>query len=653
MSYLTARKIRIVFRARWVQPPTDSDGLHTYFAIAAPVDTFEDEPAETGRSAEYPRTYNVLSGSTVDQNDTNNSVDPRFWPLFLYYRNTSTSPASSGSLTITGWVADRSDVSPSIDPGSTWYTATYQANFLSLPKPAAGEWHDYAIEIEYPERYVDPGVSSFNGYVNDTGFMTVRFWMDGVEKDINSFTIDSVTYTEPIIGASSINFSSEDTGTPRTENNYQLIVPQISRGLDFYSYNTTDVPMTFNNAIEYDSQGVSYIGNYIDGTSNVLEVIIGPYFSPSYIADDYVADGTLAAEANLTASGGGLVLASASLAADFQQATSGSTQKDITLTAFGDSVMTVSGDKVSLLEADLAADFQFDVSADLSSDLSHEFVADFQISVTATKTADAEAAVAGDFQIDVTATRIVDAQATLDTTFDSECMGGRIVEPNEPYPIYWQDIGEWDQWPFSVWEKRGLLMASVFEGYFNGGKIVEGAAGIESDTQLAANGGYLTEGSADLDTTFDFEPGIGKLTGGAGLVITDVDMTTDAVVTLSGQADLAADFQFDTTPIVAFNESVSMSTEFAVTATPKRTIGFTEDLATTVTVAVIGSYIHGGSANLVCDSSTLTVGTIFKVDEYRTLRVLPESRVWSMVRETRTNRVIPETRAWLVEGYEI
>lgn len=604
MTYQIAKKFQINFSARWVEPPTDLTNDKQYFILKS-----------ASTQSDYPTSPPALFA----------------WP-FQASMSKATG-ATTATCQVLAYIANK-------DVNDDWHIYRVDITFVDIALPVVNTWKNYELSIEYPG---DPTP------VGDKTAVNAYLKIDGVNA--------SITGSSPLI----FDVYESFAGTA-SDPEYMLMTP-----LDGVSF-IDPLDDGYDNAVEYDNMswqssplfydvGVDLVAttafSKLDVAVNPMEIIVGPYFSPSYIADDYVADGTLASSADIDVDYSIIVEAAAALAADFQTAVSGGTQKDITLTAFGDAVLTAAGDKVSLGTATLECQSEFAVAADLASDLTQDLASAFTVTVSAAGRVNGQATLATDSEFAVTATRLIDIEVDLASDFQSTCLAGRIVGPVELYPTQWQDIAEWDQWPFGVWEKRGLLMASVFEGLFNGGKIVDGAAGVDADSQISALGGYLTEGAAALESDFQFEPGIGKLTGGAALVISDVALTADAVVVLGAIVDLAGDFQTAAAAVVVFDESVSFESQFDANIQARRFLGITQDLAASTAVTAQPGLIHGGQATFDALTAVLSVGTIFKVDEYRTIRVLPESRAWNMVRETRQATVNPQSRTWLVEGYEI
>lgn len=617
MSILFAKKFHLEFSSRRTSAPTT--GV-SHFEVKPAFVEYELNPGFGGPCPDFPR---------ADTSDAS-------WPFRARFR----SFPAAGTPTLEIWIYWGVRGDPG---GITWKFYGKKYTWTTVPAPNLNVWQDYSLDVEM------------------TSSSTFDLTLD----------VNNTTYTPTSIGSTFGPITQSDGATVLTitgnadQPSFLLLTPLESADLEYQ-----DDPMVYVdlfNSVEYADQAWSATEVYRYGDSdlvsdssslslafnNVMEIIVGPYFSPNYIADDYVADGTLAGSAQINVDYSIVVEAAATLAGDFQLVVSGGTQKETTLTAFGDAVMTVAGDKVSLGTATLAGDFQSQVTADLSSDLTQDLATDFQLTATLSGSILGQASLAADFQTDITATRFLEASAALSADFSSTCLGGRIVGPVELYPIEWQDIAEWDQWPFAVWEKRGLLMAAEFTGVFNGGKILEGAAGIDADSQLAALGGYLTEGAAAFESTFDLEPGIGKITGGAALVISDVQLLAAAVVTLGAFVDLAGDFQSSATAIMVFDESLAFESTFAVDTQARRFRGITETLSGSTQIGAVPGLILGGQVTMPAFTAVLTVGTIFKVDEYRTIRVLPENRAWSMVQETRQVPVNPQSRQWLVEGYEI
>ena len=244
-----------------------------------------------------------------------------------------------------------------------------------------------------------------------------------------------------------------------------------------------------------------------------------------------------------------------------------------------------------------------------------------------------------------------EAQADLSSTATQSTLGGRLIEPNELYAYSWDELSQWVEWPFEEWEPRGVFMlASGFQVTL-GGELPTGAAGLTATATVTTLAGYLLTDSAVIQAQATVtsgssiqRPGQAQFTATAtvtvsGRLTTDIDLTLFDDVELTAQARLVTVGQ------------ANLATVATVAAVGLRRPGGVANLATVATVLAQGNYLRQASANLSAFYSTLQVGTIFKVDEYRIIPVPQENRIWTIAPESRQVPVRQTSRRFLVEGY--
>lgn len=296
---------------------------------------------------------------------------------------------------------------------------------------------------------------------------------------------------------------------------------------------------------------------------------------------------------------------------------------------------------------------QFALSADVLVLQDGLLAAEFQFTAAATATLAAQATLATVATLAAEARFPVqhEALADLEITVSQNTLGGRLIEPNEVSDYDWDELSQWVEWPFEKWEPRGVFMLVSGGQLTLAGNLPTGEAALTAEASLGALGGYQLDAQSALPAISNLVSGsaVARPAAAALQASTTVEAvgvrTKDIELALFGAATVTASAVMITQGVVV------LQAQSTTTAVPAFRPGGSATMAAQAVQTTSGHYLRLAEANLAAFYATLTVATIFKVDNYRLAPVARESRIWVLPEETRQAPVPQNQRQYRVEGH--
>lgn len=293
----------------------------------------------------------------------------------------------------------------------------------------------------------------------------------------------------------------------------------------------------------------------------------------------------------------------------------------------------------------------------------------------------------------------------INTAASLSCTVTRIRELARMQPVVWDEIDDWDDWPYDLWDPDFTpenlratteLTANVLLVVANGasvqstsslisaitGFLVNGNANITSTAELliypVLNKGQL---AADLESLATINAQAFRLLKSAEVslsssttVSADVVRIQPGTVSMSaefalncqatlippvrGSADLSAQSSLTAEAEVRISAAADFASAFTQTTQINKRTGVIANVSSVFNVDATGFKVVFGNAQLLSQGFILTVGRVFGFDDYttyiveqetRNLLISTESRQWIIDQETAQLKIRPESRIYQVE----
>ena len=387
----------------------------------------------------------------------------------------------------------------------------------------------------------------------------------------------------------------------------------------------------------------------------VHNAVIGRVVADDYVADDYVSDGSMVAFGSITVTATSVILGEIPLVSAFaitvvpEVVRPGSAELAAALAVAATAEVTRNA------EADLSAVILQTASAELTLGAAADLtvVATTQATPTTLQLALADLSATADLTVTARFAITHEAVAGLTAAFTQSTIGGLIIEPNDLYPVTWDGVDLWANWPWSQWEKRGQHNFAQFGTAATLDRLVGGTAQLAVEATVTTEPGYVISAEATLAAEFTCEPSIDLIRGGAVLAVSAGTLEVSAEITASGVAVLASQATLQGSLTGLTRATSNLIFRAGIQTTVSVNYSAESALNTEFTLTPVAGFQTQAEAAITSESTLTTLASKFIIDKYRTITVLPETRNWQMVKETRTQQIPATTRTWLVEGYEV